>query len=270
MPVIVRNENDIHPDPPVLEEIVKRGYVLVKYARTELDPDENNVVGPAQKAYPRYDWATLAVWAWGGMRVLDYLQTQDYVDKDKIVITGHSRGGKVALLAGALDERFTLVAPNGSGCGGAGCFRVMGEKAESLELITRPDRFGYWFHPRLRLFAEQVERLPFDSHFLKALVAPRPLLSTEALDDLWANPLGTQVTYLAAKQVYDWLGAPDRIGLHFRPGRHDQTAEDWLALLDFADQQFYGKTVQRNFKRLPFPVTKKYFSWKAPAENDDK
>jgi len=265
-PVIIKNDGSHTGLPPIAKEIVRRGYAVVKYARTDLDPDENNVVGPAQQAYPDYDWATLAVWAWGGMRVLDYLETLDFIDATKVAITGHSRGGKTALLAGALDERFTLVVPNGSGCGGAGCYRILGSGSESLEAITNPKRFGYWFHPRLRTFADKVDRLPFDQHFLKALVAPRALLSTDALGDRWANPLGTQVTYQAAQEVFDFLGVPEKNALHFRRGGHNQNAEDWRALLDFADEQFFGKKTGRDFKKLPFPEVPKAFTWTAPAD----
>ncbi|MBN1764879.1 MAG: acetylxylan esterase [Sedimentisphaerales bacterium] len=263
-PVILKNDSEIF-NVPITEEIIKRGYMVVDYMRTDLDPDENNVVGSAQAAYPDYDWATLAVWAWGGMRVIDYLMTLDYVDQKRIVFTGHSRGGKTALLAGALDERIALVVPNGSGCGGAGCYRIQQEKSETLKDITDQDRFSYWFHPRLREFVAKETKLPFDQHFLKALVAPRALISTEALADVWANPLGTQQTYLAAQPVFDFLGAGDKNAIHFREGIHDQNEEDWLVLVDFADKIFFYKKVNRRFDRLAFPDAPRPFSWSTPA-----
>ena len=68
------------------------------------------MVGPAQLAYSDHDWGTLAVWAWGATRVVDYLESRDDVVMSHLGIAGHSRGGKMALLAGALDERFQLVA----------------------------------------------------------------------------------------------------------------------------------------------------------------
>ena len=95
--------------------MLDRGYMYVEFAREDLDPDRPDVIGAAQLAYPDHDWATLAVWAWGAMRVVDYLESRSDVAIDKVGIVGHSRGGKMALLAGALDERFALVAANGSG-----------------------------------------------------------------------------------------------------------------------------------------------------------
>jgi hypothetical protein len=196
-------------------------------------------------AYPDHDWGTLAIWAWGAMRIVDYLESRDDVDRQRIGIAGHSRGGKMALLAGALDERFSLVAANGSGCGGAGCFRFGTNGVETLELITRKDRFGYWFHPRLREFADGECRLPIDQHFMKALVAPRALICTDALDDQWANPEGNRTTSRAAQVAFDLLDASDKNGLHFREGQHDMTRVDWQAILDFADWHFFGRPPER-------------------------
>lgn len=252
--VIVRNDSTIF-NVPVMDELVRRGYMVVDYNRLDLDPDKTGIVGAAQAAYPEYDWATLAVWAWGGMRVIDYLVTLDTVDREKIVFTGHSRGGKTALLAGAMDERIAITVPNGSGCGGAGCFRFENEGCETLEKITDPARFGYWFVPRFREFAGKEMRLPFDQHCLRALVAPRGLLSVDSVDDVWANPYGTQQSYSGAMKVFQWLGAADKQGIYFRQGKHEQNAEDWGALADFADWVFYGMAPKdgKRFDRLVYP-----------------
>jgi hypothetical protein len=263
--VILKNDRRIF-NVPIAEEIVKRGYIVADYVRTDLDPDEKDAVGPAQAAYPDYDWGTLAVWAWGGMRVVDYLMMLDVVDKERIVFTGQSRGGKTALLAGALDERIVLVAPNGSGCGGAGCYRFTGEGAESLEQITAPERFGYWFHPRFREFANRESKLPFDQHFLKALVAPRALISIDSLDDLWANPYGTQQSHCGAQPVFEFLDAGGKLGIYFRTGGHAQSEDDWRTLVDFADMVFFGKkpVSGKRFDQLPFPDAPRPFSWSIP------
>lgn len=236
-PVIVAVVNRI-ANLPEIDHFVAHDFMFVQYQRDDLAPDDAVRPSTVQAAYPQSDGATLAIWAWGAMRVVDYLETRDDVECQQIAVTGHSRGGKAALLAGALDERFALVAPNGSGCGGAGCFRQTPTDAESLSQITDPQRFGYWFHPRLRWFAGQENRLPVDQHVLKALVAPRALLCTEAYGDRWANPSGTARTSMAAQAVFDWLGVSNKNGIHWREGAHDQTAIDWQALLDFAQWQF--------------------------------
>jgi hypothetical protein len=264
-PVILKNDSGIFK-VPIAEEIIRRGFIVADYNRTDLAPDRKAAVGPAQAAYPDYDWATLAVWAWGGMRVIDYLLTLDVVDKKRIAFTGHSRGGKTALLAGALDKRIALVAPNGSGCGGAGCYRFEGENAESLEQITQPRRFSYWFHPRFRDFADKETKLPFDQHFLKALVAPRALISIDALGDHWANPYGTQQSHRGAQPVFKFLGAGDKLGIYYRTGGHAQNKDDWRTLVDFADMIFFGKSPEsgKRFDKLPFADAPKPFSWSMP------
>ncbi len=247
---------------PTLQNALQRGYIVAEFDRTEVAPDNADRTQGLFPLYPECDGATLAAWAWGFHRVVDYLLTLDIVDPGKIAVTGHSRGGKTALLAGALDERIALVNPNGSGCGGSGCYRCLGEKSEDVAAITR--NFSYWFHPRLKEFIGKVDRMPFDQHYVKALVAPRPFLTTEGLGDLWANPLGTQMSNLAAAEVYTFLGAPDKIGLHYRPGGHAHNTIDWNALLDFADLHFFGKKVETRFDQLPFPDAKRPFSWSAP------
>lgn len=249
----------IETDPPwdpnsldVARRLVERGYILAGYDRNDLDKDDAGRSDGVHPLYPEYDWATLAAWAWGASRTLDYVLMRPEADTAHVAVTGHSRGGKTALWAGALDERFALVVPHASGAGGAGCFRIAGDDAESLEAITSPKRFHYWFHPRLATFAGRETRLPFDQHFLKALVAPRALLSVEGLDDRWANPLGTQRTYQAAQPVFDLLGVSQNNAILFREGGHAATIDDWDALADFADEIFRGKECARPFNKLPF------------------
>ncbi|MHA1338535.1 MAG: alpha/beta hydrolase family protein [Promethearchaeota archaeon] len=252
------------------ETILARGYMYVCYNHIELDPDTcgYDVDGPCQQAYPDYDWGSLAVWAWGAMRVADYILGEPWVDSpdgtpptnpDMLIITGHSRKGKTALLAGAMDERFTMVVPNGSGCGGAGSFLVQGARCETLASITSPFRYKSWFHVNFSEYAHQEHRLPFDQHFLRALVAPRVVLSTDGLGDFWANPLGTQVVYEATQRVYDFLNVSSKNGIHFRTGGHGFLPEDFQVLLDFADQQLLGLDRDVNTTVTPFKTDPAWF-----------
>ncbi|HEX8915019.1 MAG TPA: hypothetical protein VF796_21885, partial [Humisphaera sp.] len=183
--------------PAAREEILRRGYVLADFDRTEIVPDkkgERNV--GAYLVYPDGDFSATAAWAWGYHRVIDYLYTRPDIAKDKVTVTGHSRGGKTAIVAGLFDDRVALTNPNNSGCGGAGCYRYQAPKSEAIENITK--NFPYWFQPEFTQFIGKVDRLPIDQHSVKAAFAPRALMTTEALGDLWANPEGSQVTYSAA------------------------------------------------------------------------
>lgn len=251
-------------EPEIVAEVVKYGYILAEFDRTEIVPDKNVHTGGLYDAYPNGDYGAVGGWAWGFHRVVDYLHTLPNVEAKHIAATGHSRGGKAVLLAGALDERIALTAPNDAGCMGTGCTRFI-YSGETVPVITK--NFPYWFSPRLTEFIGHEEQLPFDQHSMKALIAPRALLETQALGDAWANPQGAQATYQAAKTVFAYLGAGDKVGIAYRPGEHAQKLSDWQVLLDFADLQFFHKPTERSFNALSYPDnSKRVFSWAAPAK----
>jgi hypothetical protein len=237
----------------VTAEVLRRGWMLAVFNRCELRPDPSPAGGPC---------ASLATWAWGYHRCVDFLATLSRADAGKIAATGHSRGGKVALLAGATDARIALTAPNNSGCGGAGCLRWPGEKSERLADILKG--FPEWFSPRLKEFIGREAEMPFDQHAVKALVAPRALLCTEARGDLWANPVGTWQSQRAAAEAWRFLGAGEQLGAWYREGAHAHVFEDWKTLLDFADWRLRGLPPARDFAADPFPGLPPAHAWSAP------
>ena len=229
MPVVLSGDGCWHyATDQVIAEVVRRGYVFAQFNRVEVAADPSPLDGGAQNRNFALAW-----WAWAYHRAIDVLSGLAFVNPAAISVVGHSRGGKAALLAGATDERIALTCANNSGAGGAGCFRIQGAGAETLGNLL--EKFPHWMNPALQPFVGREYELPFDQHFLKALIAPRALLTTEALDDHWANPAGTWQTHLAAAEVYELLGAREKIACKFRPGGHEHNLEDWCTFLDFAD-----------------------------------
>jgi len=249
----------------VAMEVLRRGHILAQFNRVELAPDvyRTERVSGLYPVYPRAEFGALAAWAWGYHRCVDVLETLPFVEASRIAVVGHSRGGKASLLAGATDERIALTGANNSGAGGAGSFRLPGPECEKVADLMRV--VSYWFGPHMKAYIDRDDALPFDQHFLKCLVAPRALLTTEALDDLWANPTGTLQTHWAAKEVYRFLGAESRIGIRFREGAHGHAEQDWFAFLDFMDWQQRGIAPTEPYDESPFPELRPAFSWKAPV-----
>ncbi len=248
---------------PIAQTVIDRGFIFACFEHTELDPDISgeDVIGPAQKAYPDQDWGSLAIWAWGAMRVADFLIQEPWVQSDssfpsvnksQLIVTGHSRRGKTALVAGAFDERFAMVVPNDSGTGGASSYFIQGFFCERIRGLTTNRRYSYWFQEDFGQFTGKEETLPFDQHFLRALVAPRLLLVTDALGDYWANPPGNQAMYLACQPVFDLLQVSDHNAQHFRTGGHGFLEEDFDVLFGFADSMLLGQSSSIDFYRLPF------------------
>ena len=86
-------------------------------------------------------------------------------------------------------------------------------------------------------------------------------MRTEGTQDTWINPEGSQLTYLAAKKVYDFLKAGDNISIRYRPVGHIPSAED---LMDFADHVFSKKPLPAEFGKLAYKEEPKGFTWDAP------
>jgi hypothetical protein len=163
---------------------------------------------------------------------------------------GHSRLGKTALLAGALDERVAVVIPHQSGCGGAGPSRSKNPKAETVKRITTS--FPHWFCGYFSAFGDDPTKIPFDQNCLVALCAPRPVLMTNAEEDQWANPSGQFDVLSAAAPAYELYGvekpvvaakmpeegklSAERLGYFIRAGKHAMTPADWKVYIEFCDR----------------------------------
>jgi hypothetical protein len=244
-----------------VEKVLARGYAFATIYYQQIEPDFMGEHGsgirrlflPPGQTEPVPDaWGAIGAWASGLSRAMDYLEKDKEVDAKRVAVMGHSRLGKTALWAGALDPRFAMVLSSCSGAGGASLLRRnYGETARNLA-----DVFPYWFCPRFREFADDPGKLPVDAHQLIALNAPRPVYVTAAEDDRWADPRGMFLACVAAGPVYRLLGAEDlgtdqmpalnqpilrTLAFHFRTGEHAVTAFDWDQFLAFADLHFRAR-----------------------------
>jgi len=203
----------------------------LKSGQTEPAPDE---------------WGSIAAWAWGLSRAIDYLETDKGVDAKRVAILGVSRLGKTVMWAGAHDTRIALVIASCSGEGGAALSRR--NYGETIAHLTAPSRFPYQFCANYQKFAEHVDKFPVDAHMLVALMAPRPVLLQTGDKDQWSDPKGEFLAAVAAGPVFRLLGKQGldtdqwpaagtpilhTIGYYMHAGGHGTIPSDWDQYLQF-------------------------------------
>ena len=268
----------------IISMAVEQGFEICSFEVAEAAPDDKEKIweGGCAKAYPGYTWRALAMWAWLQSRVIDWLETQKDIDVTKTVVTGHSRMGKAALCCGIYDERAAVVAPAGSGCGGMASMRLSGCRlgeniglSERIGVMLNKERFPYWLMENVADYGTpdgktrfRENEIPFDANILGACVAPRRLILVEGLDDDWINPFGTQVSWLAASEVFEFLGVKERSAIHYREGGHAYTKQDWSVVLDFTKVQLCGKEKTTGYKSMRENENKAGYSWRCPKTNN--
>ncbi|KAF2261178.1 hypothetical protein CC78DRAFT_535889 [Lojkania enalia] len=157
----------------------------------------------------------LTAWAWGVARVIDALEQVNVgIDPKRVGVTGCSRNGKGAMVAGALEPRVALTIPQESGAGGAACWRVSDlEKAAGKNIQTCSQIVGenVWFSRNFNSFATRCNTLATDHHMLAGMVAPRGMFVAENNID-WLGPVSTTACMKVGRMIYKAAGVPDNMG----------------------------------------------------------
>ena len=250
---------------PKKQLLLNRGYGLATFNAGQIEPDIQT--GSYQKSIRKFfarpdqnqpgpdEWGAIGAWAWGLSRAMDYIVTDKEIDANKVCVAGFSRFGKVAMWAGAQDERFAIVFSGESGCGGAVIVRRgFGETIKSIN-----GAFPHWFCRNFIKYGDHINDLPVDWHMLVALMAPRPVYIATAEQDRWGDPRGSFLSAKYAEPVYQLFGKKglgvddmppvetpvgDFIGYHNRKGTHGLTDYDWQQFLSFADRHLGIKTIK--------------------------
>lgn len=243
------------------ETALARGYACATLCYYDIYPDRPD--GFADSIWSLFvreeEWeaedspyGAISAWAWGVSRALDCLEAQPEIDSSRLIVHGLSRLGKVALWAGANDERIAMTVSVCSGCCGAKLSRR--QFGENFEWIDHWN--PHWHGANFRRYLNRESELPFDQHTLLSLIAPRLLLVASATEDAYADPTGEFIAAREAGAVYrlfhsPGLGAdtpppPDTligqdIGYFLRTGPHACTPTNWNAMLDFADAKLKAR-----------------------------
>lgn len=168
----------------------------------------------------------LTAWAWGVGRIMDALEQlgpeATGIDPTRVAVTGCSRNGKGAFVAGALESRIALTIPQESGSGGAACWRISEDEKNKGKNIQHAGQIvgeNVWFSPRFNSWTSKISQDPVDHEALVALVAPRGLYIPENDID-WLGPVSITGCMQAGQLIYEALGVPENMGLSLVGGHN--------------------------------------------------
>lgn len=234
---------EISPDPDPAASYEKKRELQDKYAYTRIFD-----LWPKRDPSRTDNTTSLMAWAWGLMRGMDMIERLPELDQQRVLLTGYSRLGKAALIAGAFDQRFPIVVPNQTGGGGI----PLAKHFYGENVNTEIHSFTHWYCRGYDKYAENEDALPFDQHLFVSCIAPRAFLC-EGFDEPWYDTESEFICLQNASKVWEFLGReglpkvsfPDdydtkaigfNLGYVRRDLEHGISAQDWQWMLDFSDR----------------------------------
>ena len=200
--------------------LTSMGVAVINFPNSEIAQQVNQSSRGVGKFYDMYgnghSAGALIAWSWGVSRLIDALEKTPAanIDTSRLGVTGCSRNGKGAMVAGAFDERIKLTIPQESGSGGSGTWRVsdwMNSQGQTTQTLSQIVGENVWFRANFNQFGSSATRLPFDHHSITGLIAPRAVYIIEN-NILWLGPQSSWTGANASRRIWQALGNPDAMG----------------------------------------------------------
>ncbi|KYF50686.1 PE PGRS family protein [Sorangium cellulosum] len=243
---------------------VPRGVATITFSAVESTGGSGAKNGPFYSAYGSdHPAGYLTAQAWQISRVLDVLeQNPGVIDPHRVGVTGCSRWGKGAFVAGALDNRIALTIPVESGLGGTVGLRLV-EVLDSYSGSEWPYHsisYVRWlsevalgqFTTGNNAGADNTNKLPVDMHEMMGLIAPRGLYIVDNPSTMY-NGLDRNSAWVTAnvgKMIFEALGVGDHMAYTGAGGSHCSWRSQYTASLNaMIDKFLLGKdaTATGNF-----------------------
>ncbi|GAA1873297.1 cellulose-binding domain-containing protein [Myceligenerans crystallogenes] len=183
----------------------------------------------------------LAAWGWGASRIIDVVEAAGgaVLRTDSFGVTGCSRYGKGAFVAGAFDQRIDLTMPIESGGGGSPILRGLaseaGAQSPSSSYGEQP-----WLGDAFAGYQNNTSGLPVDTHSVIGMIAPRGLFIMENPHVDWLGARSGANAALAGREIYAALGVQPNISYisNVSDGTHCATRSEWRTPLQQNLQAF--------------------------------
>jgi cephalosporin-C deacetylase-like acetyl esterase len=166
-------------------------------------------------------YTSAGVEAWNCIRALDYLQSRDEVDGERLGVTGRSGGGAYSWWIAALDERIKAAVPV------AGITSLQNHVVDGCVEGHCDCMF-------------MVNTYRWDYAQVAALVAPRALLISNTDKDRIFPLDGVVDVYSKVRRIYELHGKLDHVGLQITEGPHKDTQELRVHAFDWFNRHLKG------------------------------